>query len=109
MKDSIKHQLESLRDIRLQISILFGFIGIIFSVILTKGNFTEYSSIFSIMLTMAFTFACLAFIVSTYGLEENIKNNNEFIKKINVLIRASVITLFFAFLSFILKSWGWTL
>jgi hypothetical protein len=109
MKDSIRHQLEALRDIRLQISILFGFIGIIFSVILTKGNFLEYSSIFSIMLTLAFTFVCLAFIISTYGLEKDLKINNDFLKKLNVLIRASVITLFFAFLSFILKSWGWTL
>jgi len=107
MKGSIKHQLDALKDIRTQINILFGFIGIIFSVILTKENFKDYSSIFSIGVTMSFTFACLAFIVSTYGLEENFENNNRFIKKINILIRASVITLFFAFFAFVLKSWGW--
>ena len=107
MKDSIKHQLDSLKDIRLQINILFGFIGVIFSVILTKGNFIGYSSIFSMSLSLSYTFVCLAFIVSTYGLEDNLKNNQEFLKKLNTLIRASVITLFLAFFSFVLNSWGW--
>jgi len=107
MKDIINEQKEEVRSIRTHINILFGFIAILIGIILVKDS--QINFIFSLGLFFSFFFICLAFIYSTLGIEKNVDKNNSLLRKINNLIRISVIILFLSFTILMLNIWGWNI
>ncbi len=65
MKDFINRQKEELRNIRTSINILFGFIALLISIMISRETQTNF--VFSLGLYISFLFICLAFIYSFLG------------------------------------------
>ncbi len=104
MKDFINRQKGELRSIRTNINILFGFIALLISIMISKETQTNF--IFSFGLYISFLFICLAFIYSTLGLEKDKNKNNQTLRRMNNLVRSSVIILFLSFTILMMNYWG---
>jgi hypothetical protein len=94
------------KEIKHQINILFGFIGIILIIFFTRGNLNQYPNFLFILLFISLTSLCYTFFSSTYSLTGNAEEDQKFILKLNNLIRFDIILIFLTFTYFIVNELG---
>jgi hypothetical protein len=107
MEIIIKEQLESLRGIRNQIGIFFGFISVMFSVILNQNFPIKYPQFFSILSIICFVFLCFLSVVSTFGLKDDKLKNIKYLNKLNSWIRTEIMFIFLTFIYLIVNKFWW--
>jgi hypothetical protein len=94
------------KEIKHQINILFGFIGVIMIIFFTKGDLNQYPKFLFVLLFVSLTLLCYTFFRSTYNLTGIKEQDKRFIQKLNNLIRTNIIMIFLTFTYFIINELG---